>query len=79
MRPKRRDDAKAIYDDRFCRMWEFYLAASECSFRYMDNVVFQVQLTRRQEAVPITRDYITEWEKRANRRDKVATSDGAAA
>ena len=76
---KRRDDAKAIYDERFCRMWEFYLAASECSFRYMDNVVFQVQLTRRQDAVPITRDYITEWEKRANRRDKVSTSDGAAA
>jgi cyclopropane-fatty-acyl-phospholipid synthase len=76
---KRRDAAKALYDERFCRMWDYYLAASECSFRYMDNVVFQVQLTKKLEALPLTRDYITEWEKRANRRQKARTSDGAAA
>ncbi|HCS70526.1 MAG TPA: SAM-dependent methyltransferase, partial [Rhodospirillaceae bacterium] len=76
---KRRDEAKALYDERFCRMWEYYLAASECSFRNMDNVVFQIQLTKKRDALPLTRDYITEWEKRANRRQKASTRDGAAA
>ena len=75
----RRDDAKAIYDERFCRMWEYYLAASECSFRHLDNVVFQIQLAKKRDALPLTRDYITEWEKRANRRQKATTRDGAAA
>jgi len=53
-----RDKAKAIYDERFCRMWEFYLAVSETAFRNGELVVFQMQLARRQEAVPITRDYL---------------------
>lgn len=75
----RRDEARALYDERFCRMWEYYLAASECSFRYLDNVVFQVQLAKKRDVLPLTRDYITEWEKRANRRQKASTRDGAAA
>lgn len=50
--------ASALYDERFCRMWEYYLAASEASFRHLDNVVFQVQLARRQDAVPLVRDYL---------------------
>ena len=53
----------AGYDDRFCRMWEFYLAGCEVSFRYMNQMVFQIQLTRRQDAVPLTRDYIFDAEK----------------
>ena len=57
-----RDRARALYDERFCRMWEFYLAASEASFRHMGNVVFQLQLAKRQDAVPLTRDYVTAWE-----------------
>ena len=57
------DRARALYDDRFCRMWEFYLAGVEVSFRCMDMVVFQIQLARRQDAVPLTRDYITDWER----------------
>jgi cyclopropane-fatty-acyl-phospholipid synthase len=57
-----RDKIRALYDDRFCRMWEFYLAGSEVSFRHMRMMVFQMQLARRQEAVPLTRDYITEFE-----------------
>ena len=76
---KRRDDAEALYDERFCRMWEYYLAASECSFRNMDSVVFQIQLAKKRDVLPLTRDYITEWEKRANRRQKASTRDGAAA
>ena len=53
----------AGYDDRFCRMWEFYLAGCEISFRYMNQMVFQLQLARRQDAVPYTRDYVLDAEK----------------
>lgn len=60
----RRDEAKALYDERFCRMWEFYLAASETAFRWQDCVVFQVQLTRKVDTLPITRDYMLEAEAR---------------
>ncbi len=47
----------ALYDERFCRMWEFYLASSEISFRHLDCVVFQLQLAKRRDAVPQVRDY----------------------
>ncbi|HMF68785.1 MAG TPA: class I SAM-dependent methyltransferase, partial [Phyllobacterium sp.] len=62
-----RDKAKAIYDERFCRMWEFYLAASEAAFRWQNLVVFQIQMAHRQEAVPLTRNYIEKEEKRLKR------------
>ena len=52
----------AGYDDRFCRMWEFYLAGCEISFRYLSQFVFQMQIARRQTAVPLTRDYMLEAE-----------------
>ena len=58
-----RDRVVEIYDERFARMWEFYLAASEASFRWEDLMVFQIQLTRRNDVLPITRDYIEEKEK----------------
>lgn len=54
----RRAEAVALYDERFARMWEFYLAASETSFRYEGMVNFQMQLTRKIDALPLTRDYI---------------------
>ncbi|PTW60450.1 cyclopropane-fatty-acyl-phospholipid synthase [Breoghania corrubedonensis] len=66
----RRDEAKALYDERFCLMWEFYLAASETAFRYQDMMVFQIQITRDQEAVPLTRDYILEAEQRLRERER---------
>jgi cyclopropane-fatty-acyl-phospholipid synthase len=47
-----------IYDDRFCRMWEFYLASCEMGFRYDNLMVFQVQLAKRIDAVPLVRDYM---------------------
>src|SRR5690606_38719099 len=53
-----RERAKAIYDERFCRMWEFYLAASEAAFRWQDLMVFQIQMTRRNDVLPVTRDYM---------------------
>ena len=55
----------AIYDERFCRMFEFYLAISELSFRTGTTMVFQLQLTRRMDALPITRNYMFEAERRA--------------
>jgi cyclopropane-fatty-acyl-phospholipid synthase len=60
----RRDEAVRLYDERFARMWEFYLAASEMSFRQQNVMNFQIQLTKRQTVVPLTRDYIVEAEDR---------------
>ena len=54
------------YDDRFCRMWEFYLAGCEVAFRYMNQMVFQIQIARRQDAVPLTRDYMAAGERLEN-------------
>ncbi|HZQ14109.1 MAG TPA: cyclopropane-fatty-acyl-phospholipid synthase family protein [Pseudolabrys sp.] len=51
-----------IYDDRFCRMWEFYLAGCEAAFRYGGLINLQIQLSKRINAVPLTRDYIAGWE-----------------
>src|SRR5205814_5985830 len=54
----RREEAVRLYDERFARMWEFYLACSEISFRKQNLMNFQIQLTKRQGIVPMTRDYI---------------------
>jgi cyclopropane-fatty-acyl-phospholipid synthase len=59
-----REDAERLYDARFVRMWEFYLAASEMSFREQGLMVFQLQLTKRTGIVPTTRDYIPREEAR---------------
>ena len=53
-----REEVERLYDQRFVRMWEFYLAASEMAFREQALMVFQLQLTKRQGIVPMTRDYI---------------------
>jgi cyclopropane-fatty-acyl-phospholipid synthase len=54
----RRQEAERLYDERFCRMWECYLAMSESAFLFQDAVVFQFQLARRNDKVPLTRNYI---------------------
>jgi cyclopropane-fatty-acyl-phospholipid synthase len=59
-----REDVERIYEPRFVRMWEFYLAASEMSFREQNMMVMQIQLTKRQGVIPITRDYIAHEEQR---------------
>ena len=69
---KNRAKAAALYDERFCRMWELYLASAEMSFRYARNVVFQFQLAKRLDAVPLTRDYILELEGMAQFRPLLA-------
>ena len=61
-----RDTIAALTDERFCRMFEFYLAGAELSFRHMGHMVWQAQLARRQDAVPTTRDYL-------HRAERVAT------
>jgi cyclopropane-fatty-acyl-phospholipid synthase len=59
----RRDEMAKLYDERFCRMWEFFLAASEVAFRFDRTLVFQVQMAKHEDAVPITRDYIARREE----------------
>ncbi|MEX2249289.1 MAG: cyclopropane-fatty-acyl-phospholipid synthase family protein [Parvibaculum sp.] len=61
---EKRDTAARIYDERFCRMWEFYLAGSETSFRNEGMVVFQLQLARKIATLPLTRGYMMEDERR---------------
>jgi cyclopropane-fatty-acyl-phospholipid synthase len=65
-----RADVEKLYDAKFPRMWEFYLAASEMAFRNQNLMVFQIQLTRRQGVVPITRNYIADEEARLRALEK---------
>ncbi|MEI9923341.1 MAG: cyclopropane-fatty-acyl-phospholipid synthase family protein [Bradyrhizobium sp.] len=60
----RREEAVRLYDERFARMWEFYLACSEMSFRKQNLMNFQIQLAKRQGVIPMTRDYIGREEAR---------------
>ncbi len=59
-----RDKMATMMDERFCRMWEFYLIISEFSFRYSKNMNFQIQLSKQVGALPITRDYMFDTEAR---------------
>ncbi len=58
-----REAVKQLYDERFCRMWEFYLLGCEQTFRHDDQMVFQVQIAKDRYATPETRDYMVEWER----------------
>ena len=59
-----RERIRMIYDERFCRMWEMYLVGAEVAFRRQDLMVFQMQLAKSANAVPLTRDYMFDWERR---------------
>jgi len=71
-----REKVIEIYDERFCRMWEWYLKGCEMAFRYWNQAVFQMQIAKRQDAVPLTRDYVTDWERiravQEGRKDEIA-------
>ena len=54
----------AMYDERFCRMWEFYLISAEMMFRTGSQLVFHMQLARRRDAAPVVRDYVTDTQRR---------------
>ncbi len=56
------NEASTIYDERFCRMWEFYLSGSEISFRYQGLMNFQIQMSKSLGSLPLTRDYMVEAE-----------------
>jgi cyclopropane-fatty-acyl-phospholipid synthase len=57
------EHVRALYDERFCRMWEFYLAGAEAGFREGSLVVFQLQFAKHRAAAPLTRDYITDFDR----------------
>ncbi len=58
-----RDRIRALYDERFCRMWEMYLVGAELAFRRDFSLVFQMQLAKAVDTVPLTRDYMIDWER----------------
>jgi len=66
------DEVCALYDERFCRLWEFYLAGAEAAFREGDLVVFQIQMAKDRHAVPLTRDYITDFDRAEEQAHKIA-------
>jgi cyclopropane-fatty-acyl-phospholipid synthase len=59
----RKDEAIKIYDERFCRMWYLYLVICEMGFRHENLMVFQIQLAKSLDTIPLTRDYMFDWER----------------
>ncbi|HVJ76426.1 MAG TPA: cyclopropane-fatty-acyl-phospholipid synthase family protein [Hyphomicrobium sp.] len=74
-----RADAEAVLGDRFCRMWEFYLASAEAGFRYGGLMVFQIQLAKKLNSVPRTRSYIEQEEARLRQLEQAAATRPMAA
>lgn len=67
-----REKVAALLDERFCRMWEFYLIVCEHAFRTGAHMVFQMQLAHKRDAAPLTRDYIAAAEARYRLQDAPA-------
>ena len=67
---KNRERVIAMYDDRFARMWEFYLVSAEMMFRTGSQLVFHMQMSRKRDAAPIVRDYITDKQREYIEREK---------
>lgn len=59
----RSEEVAAIYSERFCQMWELYLVIYESGFRYENLIVFQLQLSKSFETVPLKRNYMVDWER----------------
>jgi len=66
----KRPEAAAMFDEKFCRMWEFYLSTAEFAFRYGGHMNFQIQLAKTPNAVPITRNYMRKNEKLLKQKDE---------
>ena len=60
-----------MYDEKFCRMWEFYLVSAELMFRTGSQEVFHMQLSKKRDAAPIVRDYITDLQREYKKREAV--------
>ncbi len=67
-----RERVRALYDERFCRMWEIYLTGAELAFRRQGHLNFQMQLAKAVDAVPRTRDYMIDWERQHREPDERA-------
>jgi cyclopropane-fatty-acyl-phospholipid synthase len=67
---RHRAEAQHLMGERFCRMWEFYLAGSETAFRHQKLVVFQIQLARQIDTLPLTRDYMYRQERQLGWRER---------
>lgn len=72
-----RNEIVALYDERFFRMWQFYLAGAEAAFQYGGLVNWQLQYIRRRDALPITRDAMIDEERRLNAADGALPNDAA--
>jgi cyclopropane-fatty-acyl-phospholipid synthase len=72
-----RDRITALYDERFCRMWEMYLVGAEISFRRDFSLVFQMQIAKSVNTVPLTRDYMVDWERAHSARTQRAPGRAA--
>lgn len=72
-----RAEATTILGERFCRMWEFYLSGSEVGFRYGGLMVFQMQLAKKIDTVPRTRNYIAKEESRLRKLEQAAAKRAA--
>ena len=70
---KNRNDIIKSYGEKFYRKWQFYLISCEMGFRYENLMVFQIQLAKKLGSVPLTRDYMYDWE-RTHKQDKGLTS-----
>ena len=66
---KNRAAIAAMYDERFCRMWEFYLISCEMMFRTGAQEVFHMQLSRKRDASPIRRDYMVDMQRELKKRE----------
>ncbi len=75
---EKRDAARTLYDERFCRMWEFYLACCETAFRFGNLFVFQIKLAKHLADLPITRDYIAEAEAILEQRERTREARNSA-
>ena len=74
---RHRAEIAALYDERFCRMWEVYLVGCEMGFRHQGLMNVQVQLVRDQNALPLTRDYMLDWERAQAARESKAKRPAA--
>lgn len=75
---EKRDEVAALFDERFCRMWEFYLSTSEFAFRFGGHMVFQIQLAKQAGAAPIKRNYMVDAERALSLSEKAPAPKSAA-
>jgi cyclopropane-fatty-acyl-phospholipid synthase len=66
---QQRDKVLKLYDERFCRMWETYLVGAELAFRHGGHLVMQIQMAKQVDTVPLTRDYMFDWERAHRKAD----------